>query len=58
MEKWLALGFFGAIIAFFIQGFFDYNFGDSESAMMMWLIVALSLKLQALAVSPNTPNHS
>jgi O-antigen ligase len=58
MEKWLALGFLGAIVAFFIQGFFDFNFGDSESAMMMWLIVALSFKLQTLAASPNTPNHS
>jgi hypothetical protein len=46
--KALSMGFLGSIIAFFIQGFFECNFGDSESAMMMWLIVALSLKLQHL----------
>jgi O-antigen ligase len=46
--KHLSLGFLGAIIAFFIQGFFEHNFGDIESAMMLWFIVALALKLQHL----------
>jgi len=46
--KMLSLGFLGTIIAFFVQGFFEHNFGDIESVMMMWLIVALSLKLQQL----------
>lgn len=46
--KWLALGLFGAIVAFFVQGFFEHNWGDSESAMMMWVLIAFSLKLQAL----------
>ena len=47
-DKWLALGFFGAQIAFFVQGFFEHNFGDSESAMMLWVYVAFGLKLQDL----------
>ncbi len=46
--KWLALGFFGALITFFVQGFLEHNFGDSESAMMMWLYVAFGLKMQEL----------
>jgi putative inorganic carbon (HCO3(-)) transporter len=46
--KTLALGFLCAIIAFFIQGFFEHNFGDSETMMTMWVSVALSLKLQEL----------
>ena len=46
--RWLALGFFGAAIAFFVQGFLEHNFGDSESAMMMWLYVAFGLKIQEL----------
>jgi O-antigen ligase len=46
--KWLILGFFGALIAFFVQGLFEHNFGDTESAMMMWLYMSFGLKLQAL----------
>lgn len=44
----LSLGFLGAIIAFFVQGLFECNFGDAESVMMMWVVVAFSLKLQHL----------
>ncbi len=50
--KVLSLGFLGAMIGFFVQGFFEHNFGDVENIMMMWLIVAFSLKLQQL-----TPNQ-
>ena len=46
--RWLAIGFLGAAIAFFAQGFLEHNFGDSESAMMMWLYVAFGLKIQEL----------
>lgn len=49
--KWLSLGLLGAIIAFFVQGLFENNFGDSESVMMMWFITALSLKLQILVTA-------
>lgn len=41
--KWLPLGFLGSFVAFFVQGFFEYNWGDSESVMMLWLIIALAL---------------
>jgi hypothetical protein len=44
--KWLSLGFLGSIVAFFVQGFFEHNFGDSENAMMMWFILALALKIR------------
>jgi len=46
--KRLSLGLLCAMVAFFVQGFFEHNFGDSESVMMMWCIVALSLKLPKL----------
>ena len=46
--RYLALGFFGSAIAFFVQGFFENNFGDSETVMMMWCIIALALKLREL----------
>lgn len=46
--RWMVLGFFGAVIAFFVQGFFEHNFGDSESVMMMWLCMAFGLKLRDL----------
>lgn len=47
-EKALALGIFGATIAFFIQGFFEHNFGDSEVVTMLWALVAFSMRLQEL----------
>jgi O-antigen ligase len=54
--KWLSLGLLGAIVAFFVQGFFEHNFGDSETVMMMWFITALSLKLQAILITKQEPN--
>lgn len=50
--KMLSLGFLGSMVAFFVQGFFEYNFGDSEAAMMMWCIVALAFKLRDFTVIP------
>ena len=47
-EKALSLGVFGATIAFFIQGFFEYNFGDSEVITMLWVLIAFSMKLREL----------
>jgi len=46
--KTIALGLFCALVAFFVQGFFEHNFGDSETVMMMWVIAALSFKLRTL----------
>ena len=46
--KILALGCLGALIAFFIQGGFEYNFGDSEAVMLMWTILAFGMKLHEM----------
>lgn len=51
----LALGCLGALIAFFVQGGFEHNFGDSEAAMMMWTIMALGMKLSDMAFQSATP---
>jgi O-antigen ligase len=48
--KLLSLGFLGSITAFFVQGFFENNFGDSETVMMMWLITAFALKIRDFTV--------
>jgi O-antigen ligase len=45
----LCLGALGTLCAFFVQGFFEFNFGDDEVVMMMWLFAALSLKLHVVA---------
>lgn len=39
----LILGCLAGFIAFFIQGFFENNFGDSEVAMLLWFLVGLVL---------------
>lgn len=39
------LGCLGGLIAFFAQGFFEFNFGDSEAALMMWCIAAFAFKI-------------
>lgn len=54
MKLW-ALGCFGALVAFFVHGFFEYNFGDAEVAMMMWTIMAFAIRL--FHVSPNSFDH-
>lgn len=46
--EWLALGCLCAIVAFFVQGFFEHNWSDAESVTMMWFILALALKLPSL----------
>jgi O-antigen ligase len=51
----LALGCLGALLAFFVQGGFEHNFGDSEAAMMMWTIMAVGMKLSDLAFQSSTP---
>jgi O-antigen ligase len=37
----LVLGCLAAFIAFFVEGFFENNFGDSEVGMLLWFLVAL-----------------
>ncbi len=44
--KAIAAGGFAALIGFHIAGMFEANFGDSEVAMMMWLLVGLVMLVQ------------
>ena len=41
----LALGSFGALIAFSVHGIFEHNFGDSEVLSMLWILCSLSLAI-------------
>lgn len=36
----VAIGVMGAFVAFIIAGLFEYNFGDSEVAMLLWFLMA------------------
>jgi len=47
----ITLGVLGSATAFFIQGMFENNFGDSEVIAMLWLLVACALRLGELAAS-------
>ena len=47
----LTLGTFGALLAFFVHGIFEHNFGDSEVLIMLWLLYALSLTIGQRSVS-------
>ncbi len=47
--KMLALGCLGALIAFFVQGGFEHNFGDSEAVMLMWTVMGFGMKLHEMA---------
>lgn len=44
-EKGVLLGAFGGLIGFFASGLFHYNLGDSEVAMVFFLIMGLALFL-------------
>ncbi len=46
----ITLGVFGAAVAFFAQGMFEYNFGDSEVVTMLWLLTACALRLREFSV--------
>jgi O-antigen ligase len=54
-EAWLlkgiALGCFAAFIGFQINGLFEWNFGDSEIAMLLWLTVGLVLAVDRIRTS-------
>jgi O-antigen ligase len=43
----LALGALGGLIGFFVSGLVHYNWGDSEVVMVFYLIMGLSLAVQA-----------
>jgi len=48
----LALGSFAAVISFLVSGLFDYNFGDSEVAMLFLAALAIPFSLRRLSRPP------
>lgn len=46
MERGIVLGAFGGLIGFLISGMFHYNWGDSEVAMIFYLIMGLTLVIE------------
>jgi hypothetical protein len=42
-ERGLLLGAFGGMIGFLTSGLVHYNWGDSENAMLLYLIMGLAL---------------
>jgi O-antigen ligase len=51
-EEWLlrctALGCLAAYIGFQVNGLFEWNFGDTEIAMLLWLTVGLALAVKRI----------
>jgi O-antigen ligase len=47
----IALGVFGGIIALFVSGLFEYNFGTSQVRLAQWLILAMLLPSNAAAAT-------
>ncbi len=54
-EEWLlrstALGSLAAFIGFQINGLFEWNFGDAEIAMLLWLTVGLTFAVERIQKS-------
>jgi len=44
----LALGIFGATTGFLASGFLHYNLGDSEVAMLFWLLMGIAVALDRM----------
>ncbi len=51
------MGSFSAIVAFLIMGIFEYNFGDSEIAMLVWLLLGLLTHDGMLTCGRKTPEQ-
>jgi len=45
-SKGILVGAFGALVGFHTAGFFEYNFGDVEVAMLMWVMVGLIMGVE------------
>lgn len=61
LSRTLAAGGIAALIGFHVSGMFEANFGDSEVAMMMWLIVGFVMLVrveQVGGISPWTNPYS
>src|SRR5215471_12455904 len=43
IERGMILGALGGLVGFLVSGIFHYNWGDSEPAMVFYLIMGLSL---------------
>lgn len=52
----LALGAFGATCGFLASGLLHYNFGDSEVAMVFWLLAGVAVALERLNGSAPMPS--
>jgi len=48
-ERGIALGALGGAVGFFTSGLVHYNLGDSEVAMVFYLIMGLALALERFA---------
>jgi O-antigen ligase len=46
IERAIVLGALGGLAGFFMSGLFEYNWGDSEVVMILYLIMGLTLALQ------------
>ena len=52
LEKGICLGAFTATIGFLVAGLFEYNFGDSEIAMMMYFLMGCVILIWQKAKLP------
>ncbi len=57
LEGSITLGCFAAYVSFHVNGFFEWNFGDHEIAVLLWFTVGLALVAQRLS-SENHPEVS
>jgi hypothetical protein len=48
------LGALGAYIGFQVVGLFEWNFGDAEIALTMWLLIGLALAVQRMKSTADT----
>lgn len=53
----LTVGAVGAIAGFHVAGLFEYNYGDSEVAVLMWLIVGLAVAAQSGGIEKSLPSQ-
>ena len=42
----VAAGSLAAAVALFVAGLFEYNFGDSEVQMLLWIVMALPFAVE------------
>jgi O-antigen ligase len=61
-DDWLlrgtVLGSLAAFIGFQVNGLFEWNFGDSEISMLLWLTVGLALAVERIYKQENVQANS